>query len=100
MPETNPFEVGLGWQVDLGQGADFIGRVALERIQKEGARRQLVGIEIEGAPLDLNMTRWPVRADGVECGSVTSAVYSPRLKRNIGYAMLPAKQASLGARLT
>src|SRR5262245_2661758 len=50
--DTNPFEVGLGWQVELGQAADFIGRAALERIKKQGVRRQLVGIEIEGGPLD------------------------------------------------
>ena len=98
--DTNPFEVGLGWQVEFGQGADFIGRAALERIKKEGVRRQLVGIHIEGAPLDLNMIRWPVLTSGAECGFVTSAVYSPRLERNIAYAMLPSQQASLGTRLT
>jgi aminomethyltransferase len=98
--DTNPFEVGLGGQVEAGKGADFIGRAALERIRKEGPRRQLVGVEIEGARLDLNMTRWPVRVDGAECGFVTSAVYSPRLERNIGYALLPSRHASLGTRLT
>jgi aminomethyltransferase len=98
--DTNPFEVGLGWQVELGQGSDFIGRVALERIKREGVRRQLVGIEIEGPRLDLNMVRWPVLVKGAECGFVTSAVYSPRLERNIAYAMLPSQHASLGTRLT
>jgi aminomethyltransferase len=33
-------------------------------------------------------------------GRVTSAIYSPRLKKNIGYAMLPVAQASLGTTLT
>jgi aminomethyltransferase len=32
-------------------------------------------------------------------GSVTSAVWSPRLEKNIGYAMLPADCAGLGAEL-
>jgi aminomethyltransferase len=98
--DTNPYEVGLGWQVELGQAADFIGRAALERIQKEGPRRQLVGIEIEGARLDLNMVRWPVLVAGAECGFVTSAVWSPRLERNLGYALLPSEHASLGTKLT
>lgn len=97
--DTNPFEVGLGWQVDLEQEADFIGRAALQRIEAEGPDRLLAGVEIAGEPLDLNMTRWPVRADGPEVGFITSAVWSPRLERNIGYAMLPVERAELGTRL-
>ena len=97
--DTNPYEVGLGWQVDLGQEGDFIGREALARIAAEGPSRMLAGVEIDGAPLDLNMTRWPVRGDGGEIGFVTSAVYSPRLGRNIGYAMVPADSAEMGTRL-
>ncbi len=98
--DTNPFEVGLGWQVNLEQDADFIGRKALERIKAEGPGRLLAGVEIEGEPLDLNMTRWPVHLDGSEVGFMTSAVYSPRLEKNIGYAMLPVEKAELGTRLT
>jgi aminomethyltransferase len=98
--DTNPFEVGLGWQVNLEQDADFIGRQALERIKAEGPDRLLAGVEIEGEPLDLNMTRWPVHQNGAEVGFITSAVYSPRLEMNIGYAMLPAEKAGLGNRLS
>ena len=98
--DTNPFEVGLGWQVNLEQDADFIGRQALERIKADGPDRLLAGVEIEGEPLDLNMTRWPVHLDGSEVGFITSAVYSPRLEKNIGYAMLPVEKAELGTRLT
>ncbi|NNG16027.1 MAG: glycine cleavage system protein T, partial [Gemmatimonadales bacterium] len=49
---------------------------------------------------DLNMTRWPVHARGAQVGSVTSAVYSPRLEKNIGYVMVPTECAELGATLT
>lgn len=98
--DTNPFEVGLGWQVNLEQDADFIGRQALERIKAAGPDRLLAGVEIEGERLDLNMTRWPVHLNGSEVGFITSAVYSPRLETNIGYAMVPAETAELGNRLT
>lgn len=57
-------------------------------------------MEIDGEPLDLNMTRWPVHLDGSEVGFITSAIYSPRLEKNIGYAMVPADMAELGIRLT
>jgi aminomethyltransferase len=97
--DNNPYEVGLGWMVDLEQDAEFIGREALGRVQSEGARRQLVGVEIAGAPLDLNMECWPVSADGGRVGHITSAVYSPRLEKNIGYAMVPVERAALGTEL-
>jgi len=98
--ENNPYEVGLDRLVDLDQEADFIGKKALSRIKAEGVRRKLVGIEIEGQPLDLNMTRWPVARNGQHLGQVTSAVYSPRLKKNLGYAWVPIEYAELGTHLT
>ena len=98
--ENNPYEVGLDRLVDLDQEADFIGKKALSRIKAEGVRRKLVGIEIEGRPLDLNMTRWPVARNGQQLGQVTSAVYSPRLKKNLGYAWVPIEYAELGTHLT
>ncbi|MYG21182.1 MAG: aminomethyl transferase family protein, partial [Gemmatimonadetes bacterium] len=38
-------------------------------------------------------------ADGEAIGFVTSAVWSPRLQRNIGYAMVPTAFAESGTRL-
>ena len=90
--ENNPYEVGLGRLVDLDKSAEFIGREALRRISKNPINRKLAGLEIEGGRLDLNMTRWPVRGGG----HVTSAVYSPRLKKNIGYALISADRSSVG----
>jgi glycine cleavage system aminomethyltransferase T len=96
--ENDPYEVGMGRLVDLAKPQEFVGRDALRRIQEKGPGRRLVGLEIAGAPLDLNMTRWPVRADGRVLGHVTSAVHSPRLDKNIGYAFVPAPQAAEGTR--
>lgn len=98
--DTNPYEAGLGWLVDLEQEADFVGKEALRRIKAKGAKRKLVGVEIAGDPLDLNMTPWSVSVDGREVGRVTSAVYSPRLKKNIGYAMVPIESSETESTLT
>ena len=97
--ENNPYEVGLGWLVDEAKEADYIGKPALRRLKAEGMRRKLAGIEIAGDALEFNMTRWPVFCDGRPVGFVTSALYSPRLGRNIGYANLPAELAALDTRL-
>jgi glycine cleavage system aminomethyltransferase T len=82
--------------VDLDKDAEFLGREALRRVRAEGVKRRLVGVEIEGAPIEFNMTRWPVRKGSENIGQVTSAIYSPRLQKNIGYAMVPVAHAALG----
>jgi aminomethyltransferase len=95
----NPYEVGLGRLVDLDADGDFMGKDALRRIEAEGPQRKLAGIEIEGPRIEFNETRWPVLSRGEPAGHVTSAIHSPRLAKNIGYAMLPIGLAELGTRL-
>ena len=97
--ENNPYEIGMERLVDAAKAHDFIGRDALKKISEKGPSRRLVGLEISGAPLDLNMTRWPVRIQGRALGHVTSAVHSPRLQKNIGYAYVPIEHAAEGARV-
>ncbi len=98
--DTNPYEVDLDRLVHLDQEADFIGKEALKKIKAEGVKRKLVGVEIAGDRLDLNMTRWPVSRNESRLGNITSAVYSPRLKKNIGYAWVPIEHAELGTELS
>jgi aminomethyltransferase len=98
--DNNPFEVGLGWLVDREKQADYIGKAALERMRSAGVARKLVGVEIAGDRIEFNSTHWPVEANGATVGHITSAIYSPRLEKNIGYAMLPIEYAKLGTALT
>jgi len=104
--DTNPYEVGMGydWMVDLEQKDDFIGKPALERIKQDGVKRKLAGVEIAGAGLgaynDGSMIDFfPVHHRGAHVGRVTSACHSPRLEKNIGYAMIPIELAALGTEL-
>jgi aminomethyltransferase len=56
-----------------------------------------VGIEIDCEPLKgPNTTFWKIKKDNTEIGKVTSAVYSPRLKKNIALAMVSIEQSELG----
>ena len=101
--ENNPFEVGYHytWMVDLDQEADFMGKEALRRIKEEGVNQKLVGVDMGGDPLGTYIDNemidfFPVHAGGREVGRVTSACFSPRLEKNIGFAMLPIEHAELG----
>ncbi|HWO90037.1 MAG TPA: glycine cleavage T C-terminal barrel domain-containing protein [Gemmatimonadales bacterium] len=98
--ETNPYEVGLERLVDERKAVEYVGKKALARIRAEGAKRKLVGVEIAGERIEFNATKWPVSSAGRPVGHITSAIYSPRLKKNIGYAMVPIEHAALGTRLT
>ncbi|MFC3225660.1 glycine cleavage T C-terminal barrel domain-containing protein [Marinibaculum pumilum] len=94
---TNPFELGLDRLVSLDGDFDFIGKDALRRIRGQGVRRRQVGLHIDCARLPgPNTTFWPVRKDGRTIGKVTSAVYSPRLDRNIALAMVASDLAGGG----
>jgi glycine cleavage system aminomethyltransferase T len=98
--ENNPFQLmGLERLVEE-QPQDYFGKEALERIRREGVDRKLVGIEFEGGPFDIDPADfWPAHHDGREIGKVTEAVWSPRLKRNIGYVWVPTSLSEPGNRL-
>jgi len=96
--ENNPFEMGLGRLVDFGLADEAsISIAALRRIEALGVSRRIVGVELDGEPFPaLNNVKWAAFAGGEWVGMVTSAIYSPRLSRNIGYCWLPVELATLG----
>ena len=94
---TNPFELGLDRLVSLDNNIDFVGKEALQKIKDKGITRKQVGIEIECEPLKgPNTTFWKLFKNNTEIGKITSAVYSPRLKKNIAIAMVSIEQSELG----
>lgn len=98
---TNPFELGLDRLVDLEMPANFIGKAALKQVQQQGISRQQVGLELDGEPLPGPNTQfWPVAVNGEVIGKVTSAVYSPRLKKNIALAMVAIGHSAVGTACT
>ena len=99
--QTNPFELGLDRLVDLEMPANFIGKAALKQVQQQGISRQQVGLELDGEPLPGPNTQfWPVKVNGEVIGKVTSAVYSPRLKKNIALAMVASAHSAVGTACT
>ena len=110
---SSPFELGLGWTVDLDGGRDyFVGQAALRREKARGPAQATVGLEVDlrsleglfrafGMPLQLPAVPWtaavPVyHLDGEQIGKATSGMWSPLLKKYIALARLGAQHARPG----
>jgi len=97
--EDNPLEMGLERLVDWDLPDDAsISLPALRRIRERGITRRIVGVEFDGDPFPaLNDVKWPAYASGERIGKVTSAIYSPRLAKNIGYCWVPVGLSAPGS---
>ena len=97
---TNQFELGLDRLVNLDIEANFIGKSSLRRIKAKGVERKQVGLVLDGAPLTgPNTSFWAITDKGKTIGKVTSAVFSPRLQKNIALAMVSVDRTALGTEL-
>ena len=96
---NNPFELGMDRLVDLDMKTDFVSKAALKRIREEGVKQRQVGLEFGGDPITgSNDEKWPILVDRAQGGYVTSAVYSPRLEKNIALALVQVAHADVGTK--
>ena len=99
--EHNPFTIGLGRLVDVDQDIDFIGKEALKKIKEKGPSEKLVGLELEGEPiLKAPENFWPVNNKDKKVGRLSRAFFSPRLKKNIGLAIVDIDFAGEGTEVS
>ena len=97
---TNPFELRLDRLVDLKSPHKFVGKKALLKIKTQGVKVKQVGLALECDPLSGPNTQfWTIRKDEQKVGKVTSAIYSPRLKKNIALAMVSIEYNGVGVKL-
>ncbi len=101
--DNNPLEMGLERLVawDLSDSA-CISIAALRKIKAAGVTRRIVGVEFDGTAFPaLNFTKWGAfrESGGESVGQVTSAIYSPRLAKNIGFCWVPVELAEPGSKL-
>ena len=94
---TNPFELGLDRLINLDSEVNFIGKDALKKIKQDGVKRKQVGLELDCESLKgPNTTFWSIYKNGKNVGKITSAIYSPRLKKNIALAMIKVNHSEIG----
>ena len=93
---TNPFELGMERLINLDNDNQFIGKDTLIKIREKGIKRKQVGMIIDADPLEgPNTTFWPILKNNINIGKVTSAVYSPRLKKNIALGMVSIENSEI-----
>ena len=85
----NPFDISMDKFVNLDKEAEFLSRDSLTLIKKQGNTKELVGVEImEKTSDEFINDHFPVYDNNKIIGKITSSVFSPRLKKNIGLALI------------
>jgi len=101
--DIDPVAANLGFAMKLDKGADnpdigtFIGQAALQKIAKDGPKRKLTGLKLEGkrsARQDMKVTK-----SGKEVGVVTSGCLSPTLGYPVAMAYVDAAHSDIGSAL-
>jgi sarcosine oxidase subunit alpha len=93
--ESNVIEANMPWIAKLDK-EDFVGKWALEHVQARGMREQLVGFEMEDGRVPPEGGQVVIK-ERKPVGRITSARWSPELRRVIGMAWVPAELAHDGA---
>ena len=97
---TNPLELVMDKFIDLNNDFDFIGKDALIKIKNDGIKRKQVGLYIENKRMSGPNTRfWDLQYNNKIVGKITSAVYSPRLEKNIALAIVDIDYSNLNQKL-
>src|SRR5512135_2090136 len=109
----SPFEIGLGWTVDLKKD-HFVGARALRKLDPGGPFRQIVGLEIDlldyeylftqaGLAPQVPIAAWrssvPLYKDDRQVGHATTGAWSPVLKKYIALATVERDFAQPQTRL-
>ena len=84
----SPLECGLAAYCSLDSDVEFIGKAALQKKQLEGILRDMRGVRFDGPPLSGVSIPLPVMAEGQQIGQISSGIWSPRLKSNVGLSMI------------
>ena len=95
--ESLPVETRLEEAISYDKGC-YMGQETISRIRHRGhANKTLVGLKIPGQKPP--QPGAPVFAGQTECGKISSAVYSPKLRSVLALATVRIGQDSAGARL-
>lgn len=92
---TNPFEVRMTKYVDLNVPDEVIGIDTLRKINDQGPARHQLGVILDDETPAPGHSKWyDIEQDGRKIGDMTNGVWSRRLKKNIGFALVNSRHNS------
>jgi aminomethyltransferase len=112
--KSSPYEIGLGWAVNLKKPGYFIGREALAEEGKRGPAHAFVGLEVEWGELErlyaevelipqlsniASRDPVPVYVGEQQIGRATSSCWSKLLKKFIALATIKAEHRQPGTKV-
>ena len=97
--QNNPLEVGFRKYCTLDGTIDFIGLEALQKIDKDGVTREMRGVLFGESRAPLCSDPWPITVAGKTVGQITSGIWSPRLKKNVGLSLIERGSWDIGQKI-
>ncbi len=98
--DDNILECGFERYLNLDKSAEYMAREALQQISRDGVRRKLCHVEVQGAALPALRERWALQSDGRKVGDASSCAYSPKHQANLLFAMLSSEVSTPGTELS
>ncbi len=96
--ENNPIECNLEKYCSDKSDHDFIGKNALDNIKKQGVKQKLKGVLFDGVDCPPCSIPFPLYSkDKKLIGKITSGIYSPKFKKNIGLSMILNEFCKIGS---
>jgi aminomethyltransferase len=95
--DRSPFEVGLGWVVNLDKG-HFTGRKALQAEKARPPKQRLTKIVVDGNKPVGDAFLYDAR-NGKQCGEIKCTTWSPILKANLALADIEYTNGRLPSQL-
>jgi len=87
--DNNPLECNLDRYCNENDNHEFVGKEALKKIKLQGIKQKIRGIIFDGEPYSPNGKLLNVFSEkNNKIGQITSGIYSPSLKKNIGLSMI------------
>ncbi|MDC1079689.1 dimethylsulfoniopropionate demethylase [Candidatus Pelagibacter sp.] len=98
--ENNPLECNLEKYCNNDVSHDFIGKKALTKIYNEGVNQKIRGIIFDGDRCSgIGQPLKVLSKDDKIIGQITSGIYSPKIKKNIGLSMILKDYWEIGEKI-
>ncbi len=84
----NPFECGFDKYINLDSDVVFLGKENLKKIQSEGIKKRLMGVQIDATKIDVSGSIDLKDENNNKIGELRSGCYSPHFGKANGIAMI------------